>query len=448
MGENAHVSSALRVAAATAFLTALTFVFLTPPFQVPDEVSHYWRARALAIGRAGGVARDGRVGSSIPHDAKTLVATTWDTLPEGVRYDRNRLAAAGRLKAERKPYTFMRIPSVVYTPVPYLPQSLMAVITDALHVRPLIAFYLGRLSLLLFTAIVAIASLRIAGERRWLLLPVICSPMTLYLVASYSGDAITIAVALLMTALIVRAADRRDEAMSTRELFMLAGAAALLIMCKAYAPLTILAFAIPLGRLRHGRQRAMALLLVLALLLPLAVAHHFAAWARSQHRDSTVDITLQQRVVTHDPIRYVRVAIGDLEENGEGYVRAAIGRLGWLDIGLPSWIYWSYGAATVWIAFALIPQTSALLRVLALLVFVVMAAAIQLSQYLSWTAVGAAHIEGVQGRYFLPVVPLLLIALASRRSALRSAWAEWLPVLAFIAADGVAIAAVYQRYWG
>jgi uncharacterized membrane protein len=46
--------------------------------------------------------------------------------------------------------------------------------------------------------------------------------------------------------------------------------------------------------------------------------------------------------------------------------------------------------------------------------------AIVLSQYVSWTHVGADHVDGVQGRYFLPVLaflPFVLPAIKTRSAA-------------------------------
>ncbi|NOR87917.1 MAG: DUF2142 domain-containing protein [Bacteroidales bacterium] len=37
------------------------------------------------------------------------------------------------------------------------------------------------------------------------------------------------------------------------------------------------------------------------------------------------------------------------------------------------------------------------------------------TMYLSWTEVGAARIDNLQGRYFIPIVPLLLMLFYNRR---------------------------------
>ena len=47
--------------------------------------------------------------------------------------------------------------------------------------------------------------------------------------------------------------------------------------------------------------------------------------------------------------------------------------------------------------------------------------ALMLLAYLGWNAVESPRIEAFQGRYLLPLVPLLLVALPARRSATSDA---------------------------
>ena len=86
-----------------------------------------------------------------------------------------------------------------YSPLPFVPQAFAIAIGDALHLRPLIAFYLGRLlNLAAALSLIALAFRLFAS-------PVLATcallPMTLFLFASFSSDAITIAMTFLATAL-------------------------------------------------------------------------------------------------------------------------------------------------------------------------------------------------------------------------------------------------------
>jgi hypothetical protein len=46
---------------------------------------------------------------------------------------------------------------------------------------------------------------------------------------------------------------------------------------------------------------------------------------------------------------------------------------------------------------------------------------LSLSQYVTWTPLGAGFVDGLQGRYFLPVAPVAAILFYNRRFAAREA---------------------------
>jgi uncharacterized membrane protein len=80
--------------------------------------------------------------------------------------------------------------------------------------------------------------------------------------------------------------------------------------------------------------------------------------------------------------------------------------LGWLDTPLPHTAHRIAGLSLL-VAVALVltrgPDVRSRLRVAAAPLLLLTAGAVILAQYLSWTPVGAHAVEGVQGRYFLPV---------------------------------------------
>jgi uncharacterized membrane protein len=84
-------------------------------------------------------------------------------------------------------------------------------------------------------------------------------------------------------------------------------------------------------------------------------------------------------------------------------------------------------------------------RLLAAVVAIASIVSIELSEYISWTAVGANVIEGVQGRYFIPIAPLLLVAISR-----PSVPPRWMPIViasVMTIANGAAVFATWQRYF-
>ena len=78
MFEGRHVRSRLRMAGAHFVflaLVSLALSFATPPFQVPDEHQHFFRAFQLSEGTLKGETRDGRSGGVLPASLGELAAT-------------------------------------------------------------------------------------------------------------------------------------------------------------------------------------------------------------------------------------------------------------------------------------------------------------------------------------------------------------------------------------
>ena len=70
---------------------------------------------------------------------------------------------------------------------------------------------------------------------------------------------------------------------------------------------------------------------------------------------------------------------------------------------------------------------------------------ISLAQYLVWSIICGDTIEGIQGRYFLPILPLLLFSLAAKP---RECAMSLVPLAVMgMVANGVAIVILFEHYW-
>ena len=96
-----------------------------------------------------------------------------------------------------------------------------------------------------------------------------------------------------------------------------------------------------------------------------------------------------------------------------------VGVLGWLDTPLPA-SYYLLTAVMLMLALMVStrdhqPLETNLRRLAAAALFLGAVCAVFLLEYLSWSPVGGRVVEGVQGRYFLPIVPFLGFVLPRAR---------------------------------
>lgn len=433
-----------------AFVIGALFAFLTPPFQAPDEVGHFWRAYALARGVVVPDSANGMPAAFVPKGVRDVVGAVWvDTAgkPEA-KVGCNRIRAAAALSLVGSTLVRVEFPAQ-YTPVPYAPQTLACCIGDHLRLRPLVTLYFGRLlNLLVFVVLISVA-MRQFEPLSWVIGLIATLPMTLYVVASFSPDALTIGIAICLTAVLLRAM-AQPRTLLGRDINVIMILAFLLSLCKPpYFLLAALFVGVPKRHFAARPQKILCSALIAALVAAGAVlsatvaARHFHAIRPGVQ----IDARAQLHHVIAAPTRFLRLATLDYLTHGGEYARHFIGQLGWLDVPLPTAVIGMNWLLLLAVALkAEIPLT-AQQRLLGCIVLLFSLLTISLSQYIAWTAIGAATIDGVQGRYFLPLGPLALAMIASRRHTTMSVRARLVVLGIVLLTNSIALATIARRYY-
>jgi uncharacterized membrane protein len=162
-------------------------------------------------------------------------------------------------------------------------------------------------------------------------------------------------------------------------------------------------------------------------------------------------VSLQFEHLIAHPLTLPTVMANSFISNRRWLWESVIGRLGWADTPMPDWYY---TAAAVALAFALLApgNRGRVLRpaLLAIISFAALLTATCFALYLSWTPLDQATINGLQGRYILPVLPLLAWPIPGYGPRLERALAlAWYPVLLFpIVTLAVLPGVTMERYYG
>lgn len=371
----------------TAAILGTLYAAVTPPFEVPDEVFHFWRPLVIAGGQFLPQRRGEPDVGAIPLGAQNLVYVMSQKRADG-KTTREQMRVARQSPPELDRPKTVRFPSW-YTPVPYAPQTLAALAMRLFALRPFVAFYLGRLlNLAVALALMAMA-MRAAPELATVIAAVMLLPMTLAQFASWSPDALTIALATLLTALLV--GDRAPRAA--------VAVAFLLALCKpAY-------FLIALLR----RKWPVIIASALGTLSSFAYAR---LGGYNQRMNDPVDAGAQLRCLVSDPMRFVRAVAHDVPAHGGMYVEQLVGRFGGVaQVSLPLAVVIAELALLVLAGLT----ARAAMRGLSAVIVAGTVIGIFLSQFLIWSVACGDVVEGVQGRYFLPVLPLALALLGMQR---------------------------------
>jgi uncharacterized membrane protein len=403
----------LRLFNLIAFSLGLVYVFATPPFMVPDESGHMWRSFAFAQGHIMpaesrsplSISVQDRMGVLFWHAEETIVR-------RGQKYGWEELRVAWQLVNDDVRQDAKV--AWIYTPAAYIAQTASVWITTRLDFRPLVVFYAGRFANLAFSLLLITLAMAIAPQCRMIFALLTLLPMTMYELASWSGDAATIAYAFLFIAVVLRASTTNRTFMPT-DLASISLLILMLGLCKpAYFLLAALVLAIPRGNFRSTGQRFFTFMLVAVLgaMATLASMTYFNRGFFNMRPQLPVDPAAQMQCIRSDPWRFTNVLASEVRTNGRFYIEGAIGRFGMYDVKLPMAVIY---VGVLLVLVAVVTSQIAVTwrwRVIALAIFLGTSAGVIVSQYLIWSVVCGAKIEGVQGRYFLPVLPLLLIALS------------------------------------
>ena len=434
-----------------ASIAILLLAMLVPPFENSDEFNHYDRADQIASGAlvatryAGPTTSGGVVDRGIDRV---------DDIVGIVRFHPERKVTGDMLRragaigwGDRASVTFAN--TAIYAPLLYLPGVLGIWIGKMSGSSIVHTLILSRAMMGISALVPAAVAIAMAGEAAPLLLVLLALPMSLSLFAAVSQDGPMLAAAALTVGLASRGGR------SGAALIGLCVCLGLLAIGRpAYAPFAILPL---LLRDLPWRRRLLASILVMLPILfwSVLVASKIMINA-SPSRD--IDVGMQLHGLLAHPGRVMTLARAALTTyqgmEGRSYFVEFVGMLGWIDVALPAWFYWLAGAILMLAMATAMVRLAAPIPLLAqgtLFAAALSAAmAIFLLEYLTWTPVGMPIIEGVQGRYFLPVALVLVLCLpALRRSSLRSLADPVRPLLACFPTLSivVTISSVVHRYY-
>ncbi len=437
---------------ALAFGTA--FLLITPPFTAPDEFPHFARAYQISEARLS-VTGAGNP-ASVPRSLAQLQvqAERWWPWRKRTRV-RDSGALVSLLRQPLAPADRVYIKNrSLYSPVAYAAPAIALLPARLLEPSPLLLVYVARAANLIAWIGLVWLAIRLAPVRRWALCALCLMPMTLFQAAVVSADALTNGLAILFATWVAHVAFVESARLERADAAGLVTVAALLGLAKpGYWPLAAAVLCIPAPRFAGAARRfafwaAVGVAAVLPSLLWLAYVR--AAEAPVPHPVANPEG--QIRYVLGNPLAMLDVFTATLRAKLHLYVMSFVGVLGRLDIFLPRPLYFVYPAALVALAVADGTDPPALSpgrRLAFVALFLAGSASMMLVGYVGWNEVGAATIEGIQGRYFLPMAPLLLFALPSRRWGRFALGEQPVWIVALVTSGlGVATFALLRRMWG
>jgi predicted membrane protein DUF2142 len=447
---------------ALSLLFGTLIILATPPLRGPDETAHFLRAYGVAQGDLVPSIRDaqGRKGILLPprlYDGfEFFESVRIKEKPAGFGYGpvfKRYFSRPEAAMAPDAPATFVPYAgSEGYSPIAYLPQAAAALVARLLDLEFVSTLYLMRFAgLASLSALIAVA-IAMVPPLAWSLTAIALLPAALYGRSVVSADGSALATAMLVTVLWLRGIVSAHSYTPGRHAFWLVLSALTKPTNVAFVLLT------PLGD-RPGRWRLFALTTIpaiaVALLWVMSSGADTAAWRMVEltgQAPLAFDPAARIIYLLGDPLHFPAAVIGSVAEKDPGELwRQLIGVLGLFDTVLQPWVYPAVTALLFGTFFIRLPLASAArarVAVLAAIAALAYAAAVYAVCYLSFTPLDADAVWGVQGRYFVPILPLAAIVIAaSVDRAPDERLTAALAIAVAVLSGGASIEAILRADW-
>ena len=392
---------------------------VTIPFGGGDEQHHYQRTAELAYFH--GLSRKSPAPAGIVRFRREALATFVRLSPNGYSRQEYARLAAIPLDAARPDTLTMNI-FTVHHPINYFVQSTAFRIAAEMNARPLTLLYVARLAGMLAGVALLWLAIRVTPSQKFTMAALALLPGIVDARSTLNADALTSGFAFLFIAVCLRAIVRTAR-ITSNELALIAIAALAIASAKgAYIPLVFLTLALPAVRFSSAGYRAAG---VAACIVPatlcglgwmLAVKHYlFTGYTYRTLAGQPVP-DQQLSFILHEPLAYARIVSRTLFETSflGTTLLGLIGEFSYSNAVLTNCIYGALGTLCLTTTLVDDPGSTARCsyqaRVLAFgLALTCVLAALTLL-YVQWCEVRAPIVGGFQGRYFLPVLPLVALA--------------------------------------
>lgn len=416
-----------RVFIGAVLFTGMAYVVLMKPGIIPDEGAHYRSAYAysnVVLGEGNGV-NDPVV---MRDEDISFYKRMARAVPDPFEYQRM-LSQFGRSAGSNEMRAIDKCP--VQAPgFLYFPGAAGITIGRLLNLNALTVFYLGRIVNLLAFVLMAYWAVKKMPFYKMSMFAIIMLPMTAQLMGSYSYDIVIIGLALMLVAAILDYA--YGQAKGAKDLIVIATLSILLGCSKAgaYIPLCALVWLIPQKKFATKKNR---LLFVGGTLLGTVLVCVLASMGQvssSIGADRQVIADVAEAGYTigwvfRNPKEFILLLLNTVYKEGDFIFSSLIGKdLGWFNYPVQM---------VVVIGFLLVFLLSAThvsggengivvggkAKIGILIGIVISGGIIAAAMLLSWTLLSSKSIQGIQGRYFIPLLLPLVLCLKNHTLVLK-----------------------------
>lgn len=409
------------IAVAVFAVLAIGYNFVFTPMTVPDEPNHYASAynisNCMMFNFSDGVPMRADDCDLYYKSSPTAASCNYKT----VNY---------KFSLTVKNDTLIKTNTFIITdrPLAYIFPAAGITIGRLLHLGAYPTFYLGRLFNLLFIALCLYFAMKLMPFSKIALFAIATFPMTLHLACSYSYDCYNIGLCMVLFSYLVRLIYSKNK-ITVRDFITVSLIALCVLPYKtAYIGLGFLAFLIPKENFKTKVQNVVYKLVFAFIgiigIIPVQIGRFFSLPAETTVvNGETVHWYSLSDIITN-PVNSFLVVCRTVARNFKVYYLSMVAdQFGWLQLHLSVVFTLLFTLILLYSLTkvkggdeALRPRNRVFVGLIMLATYLI----VILLLMMDFTPKGAATVIGVQGRYFLPALPLIILLLRNNKLALKS----------------------------
>lgn len=388
-------------------------IYMIPTF-VPDENVHLYRAYQISIGNFI-EKRENQNDASVEIPTNIYESTI----------DNNRETKYGDVYSnifgnnDYSKTTSVQNYAQNYCPILYIFSSFGLFIGRIMQLNPYITLYLAKIFNFISFLVLGYYTIKKIPFGKLLVLAYFMMPMMLHQATSISADSLSNSVPLFFIAYTLQLL-KRKETMNLKEEILYYFLIAVIAVAKTvYMPLAFLSLLF-IGNNNYSKTKKTRIILI-STITSVVISAGWYMFGMISYPDPRgyisehgINGTEQIKYILSNPIEYAKVLYHTLDEKLESYVFSLVGsNLGWLNIGVKTITITGFIVLVVGAPF-LSKHEKTLNnkeRLWIGLIFLGTVLFILTALYVGWTSVGSGMVEGIQGRYFIPIVILPLLCL-------------------------------------
>ena len=395
-----------KVFLALASVYCFIALFIVPPFAINDENFHFYKTYALATGQ---IKRSAEIPTSVVKFTDTIGFSEYIN-------NHGKINLLNIKKATEIPLSKKNIEKVdslvvgVYNPISYIPQVISIFLASLFNLSIFQLFYFGRIiTLLIWITIVYIAIKNAPDKIKNILLIISLLPSVVQESFPYSTDVLINSSFLLFISFFFKLYLEKDEFNWKYGIIFFLGVFMPIVAKITYLLVVLLILIIPKEKFKNRKEH---LLLFLTILIPtLLISFLWSKISPSYIHDTSENLLY----IKSHPIKYLSMIILTTKTLFLSYVESAVGILGWYDTRLPFFITGGYICFLGLNIFSNnILKRDFKFSFISMIILLGTYVGVLTALFVAWTPLGSNIIEGVQGRYFIILLPILSIFLSRK----------------------------------